>query len=148
MPHDTELLDRVRRAVGPPPARHHADLSAADLPARAARRFVEDILRPLANEAVQDVALVADELVANAETHACGVACLVLEVYGDVIVLTVCDRGPGIRGITARQAAPDDTNGRGLALVAALSAAWSAQPAPNGGALVTAVFDLAPKVTR
>ncbi|MFI5987617.1 ATP-binding protein [Streptomyces sp. NPDC051555] len=148
MPHATELLDRVRRADGPPPARHHAGLSATDLPARAVRRFAADILRPLATDAVQDISLVADELVANAETHACGAACLFLEVYGDAVVLTVCDRGPGVHSITARQAGPDETNGRGLALVAALLAAWFTQPAPSGGALVTAVFDLSPKATR
>lgn len=149
MPHATELLDQVRRGDGPPPARHHADLSVADRPARAARRFVVDALQPLANDAVQDIALVADELVANAETHACGAACLVLEVYGEAVVsLTVCDRGPGLHRITPREAGPDDTNGRGLALVEALSAGWFTQPAPSGGALVTAVFDLSPKASQ
>lgn len=148
MPHASELLDQVRRASGPPPARHHADLSVADWPARAARRLVVDALRPFATDAVQDIALVADELVSNAETHACGAACLVLEVYAEAVVLTVCDRGPGLRSITPREAGPDDTNGRGLTLVAALSTCWLTQPAANGGALVIAVFDLSPKASR
>ncbi|MCY0932104.1 ATP-binding protein [Streptomyces sp. H27-H1] len=141
MPSVAPLLDLVSLSGGQPPRIHRRNLSTCIEPARAARRFVREALD--AYPCVDDVALVAGELVANAAEHTPGADRLVLEVYGETLaVLTVCDRGVDPRAVAARTADPQDTDGRGLLLVSALAAGWFAQPVSGGGTGVSAVFDL------
>ncbi|WP_327258144.1 ATP-binding protein [Streptomyces sp. NBC_01244] len=146
MPSTAPLLDLVSLSGGHPPRTHRSDLSTCAAPVRVARRFVHAALdsSPYADE----VALVASELVTNAQKHTPGADRLVLEVYGTALaVLTVCDRGDDPRTVTARTAGPQDTDGRGLLLVSALAAGWFAQTVPGGGTGVSAVFDLSAKPT-
>lgn len=81
-----------------------------------------------------DVVLVASELVGNAVVH-CASSDRDLEVSWDVgendIVVRVTDPSDVVP--TARQADLTATSGRGLAIVAALSAEWGVDVAPAGG---------------
>ncbi len=76
---------------------------------------------------VDDARLVATELVGNAVRHASplgnGTVLVRWAAEGTVLVLSVCDGG-GTTSPEKVDAALDDVDGRGLALVAALSSKW------------------------
>lgn len=94
---------------------------AADL---TARRVTAD--------SVGDVVLVISELVGNAVVHS-GVKTdldVAWDVEGDTVIVRVKDDSDVCP--TPRDAAADATSGRGLAIVAALSAEWGVQRASRG----------------
>ena len=78
-------------------------------------------------EVVDDVRLVATELVGNAVRHASplgnGTVLVRWEADDSVLSLSVCDGG-GTTEPEQVDAEPDDVNGRGLAIVDALSSTW------------------------
>jgi anti-sigma regulatory factor (Ser/Thr protein kinase) len=111
----------------------------------------------LPSETVNDAVLVADELVANAVSHAGGAVELTVTRYEKGAVISVLDHGSAIEPILKHA---DDTpleldqsagerwslesvpeGGRGLLLVRLLATAWSAE-AVAGGKVVTALFEL------
>lgn len=90
--------------------------------------------RGVPTSACDDAVLVVSELVGNAVVH-CPSAGRDLEVSWDVdeTDITVRVTDPSVVVPTARQAELNATSGRGLAIVAALSAAWGVDVAPAGG---------------
>ncbi|GEL95286.1 ATP-binding protein [Cellulomonas composti] len=109
---------------------------------RVARRWV---MRTAAHAGVggttnQLAELLTAELVANAVVHApdCGDVSVRVVVDSAVLRVEVTDGGAG-RPVL-RHAAPSDPNGRGLALVEALSVSWGATGAGIGK---TVWFELA-----
>jgi anti-sigma regulatory factor (Ser/Thr protein kinase) len=99
--------------------------------APASRRFVEQtltgILRPTS---IDIVVLLTDELVTNAVVHAgTPIDVLVRELHGSVQI-EVFDAGKQIPVVAERTSLSE--SGRGLAIVAALSADWGVNPGPDG----------------
>lgn len=83
--------------------------------------------RSLSAQVVDDVRLIATELVANAVRHASplrnGTVLVRWEAEDSTLTLSVCDGGGSTRPAQA-EAAPYDVGGRGLAIVDALSSTW------------------------
>lgn len=120
----------------PRPARR-AEIVLAPAPtcARRARRFVQDVLRPMRHDVPLDsVLLVVSELVTNAVRHAEGPPVLVVEAAPPRVRVEVRDQAPGARP-TPRPATPEEENGRGLMIVAAVAADWGVEPAEDGKAV-------------
>lgn len=95
------------------------------------RAFVAEELRRLGrDQLVDDAVLVASELASNAMLHAGGIALVSVTEAGDDIRIEVHDR-TRVPPVMARHSTEAMT-GRGLRLVAALSAEWGAEPTPEG----------------
>ncbi|SFQ26791.1 ATP-binding protein [Actinomadura madurae] len=106
--------------------------------ARAARAFVRGIAPQVDDEAMADIVLCVDELVANAVEHTAsgtgGQITVVVSARDDILRVTVLDQG-GAREqprVCTDLCAED---GRGLLLVDALSKSWGSHPALNGSAV-------------
>lgn len=109
-------------------------LGADPYSARLARRFVESTLASWDVPYLIDTAsLLMSELVTNAVLHADSGIELRLAREQDVIRFEVEDHGSGKP--LRRHAAPDETSGRGLALVDSLSAAWGVEAVRAGKAV-------------
>jgi CheY-like chemotaxis protein/anti-sigma regulatory factor (Ser/Thr protein kinase) len=133
-----ELLDVVSSDEGELAT---TSLSADTASPAAARRFVERTLEGWDVASVLDAALlVVSELVTNAVIHASSAAVLRLGRTTTSIRIEVSDNGTGS---PAPHVATDDLeSGRGLLLVAAVSAAWGVEATQNGGKLVWAELPL------
>jgi anti-sigma regulatory factor (Ser/Thr protein kinase) len=90
----------------------------------------------VAQVVIDDVNLVVSELVTNAVRAGCSEVGLDLEVHRDRVRLTVADQAPGIPEL--QHPAPSDEHGRGLQLVADLSASWGVSYPQMGGKQVWA----------
>ena len=113
------------------------DVSAAG----AARRFVGQHLGSWGVEEEQTAMaqLCVSELVTNAVIHTGTAPAVTVRLDDDYILVLVADQGGGpVR--RSEEAEPDDISGRGLALVDALSTAWSAERNADG---TTVWFELA-----
>jgi anti-sigma regulatory factor (Ser/Thr protein kinase) len=98
---------------------------------RLARQFVAERLHRWHYERLMHSALlVTSEIVTNAVLHAGVRLVLAVEDQGDGVLLIVEDPAPALP--VPRDATPDDTSGRGLAIVAALAADWGVEPVPGG----------------
>jgi anti-sigma regulatory factor (Ser/Thr protein kinase) len=108
-----------------------ASLDADPVSARLARQFVASTLVLWDVEHLIDTAsLLMSELVTNAVLHADSEIELRLARESHLIRFEVEDHGDGRP--TRCYPAPEDTSGRGLALVDTLSAAWGVNPAHSG----------------
>jgi PAS domain S-box-containing protein len=115
-------------------------------PARA-RRAIEALAGPLEPDTVEELKLLATELVTNSCRHAAAVEDPIrLELIVDegVVRVAVTDSGPGFEPPEG-EAAPTDENGRGLFIVDALSHRWGVDLA--AGTRVWAELDV-PSATR
>jgi len=90
--------------------------------------------RGSASHVVDDVRLVATELVGNAVRHALprddGTVLVCWEAEDSTLVLSVCDGG-GSSEPQQLDASPYDDKGRGLAIVDALSSTWWVDSSPR-----------------
>ncbi|HEX8066135.1 MAG TPA: SpoIIE family protein phosphatase [Thermoleophilaceae bacterium] len=110
-------------------------------PARA-RRAVEALAGPLPSELVEELKLLATELVTNSCRHAEArhePVLLELSIEERVVRLAVTDAGSGFEP-PAASAEPEDEAGRGLFIVDALADRWGVDRA--GGTRVWAELDL------
>lgn len=123
------------------PTTHAAiDLCGFKAPQSVARRVVRTALAgKVDGEYLDDVVLVADELVGNAVEHAGEVLALVIDIYSWGVAVQVRDRGGEAGEVPEKPpaAAEDDERGRGLFLVDALASAWGVQR-DSAGKRVTA----------
>ncbi|HEX3803707.1 MAG TPA: SpoIIE family protein phosphatase [Solirubrobacteraceae bacterium] len=99
---------------------------------RHARRFVSETLGDWSIESalIADAVLIASELVTNAIVHGKPPIQMRLHTAGHDVTVEVDD---GDRAIPRKlRVGPDASHGRGLAIVASLSARWAARPNENG----------------
>ncbi|MCJ0874570.1 ATP-binding protein [Streptomyces sp. AP-93] len=80
---------------------------------------------------VEDAVVVISELVTNAATHGLGpiwhrLTTVTLDDTTLAVHMVVADSGTGWQGLEPGRATPQDTSGRGLAIVDALAALWGA----------------------
>jgi anti-sigma regulatory factor (Ser/Thr protein kinase) len=118
--------DREDRTV--PGAQVSAQFPADVAAPRAARHFVVDAMRQwgFSRELLDDAALVATELAANAVVHAASPFSVVVRVDDTEVRIAVADNQPVDRNrLVVRP-------GRGLGLVAGLSRQWGAEISSEG----------------
>ena len=102
---------------------------------RAARRFVTEALRMWdLDELADSVTLLVSELVTNAVVHAGSDVEVLVRLTGETACVEVTDSSQAAPA--PRQAALDDSSGRGLALVEAMARRWGVRPLPGGGKTV------------
>lgn len=95
------------------------------------RRFVEQQVLARGGAAiVQDAALIAAELLANARQHGIPPVQVCVRGVGGDIRIEVCDSSS--RGPVRLAPSPDNMTGRGLALVEALATQWGVTALPDG----------------
>ncbi|GGP85568.1 SpoIIE family protein phosphatase [Streptomyces sindenensis] len=110
-----------------------------------ARRFTSRTLRDWAvTEEADSVLLVVSELVTNAVAHTQGEVRLALTLTGDRLRVAVNDASPRAP-VKTENVDWEATGGRGLLLVAAMSAAWGSVPL-SGGKQVWCDITLSPRV--
>jgi CheY-like chemotaxis protein len=110
--------------------------------AAVARAFVEERCREWGlDHVIDDALLVVSELVTNAVLHARSTAELRLVPGEETLRIEVADQGRS--GPDPVLAGADDEHGRGLLLVAVLSAAWGTEARTDGGKVVWADVPLA-----
>ena len=122
--------------------RLHLDIAAGAAAAREGRRYVErEVAARGATAIVDDAALVAAELLANAIHH--GAPPVSITVAGEATRIRIAVHDGNPRPPVRPAASTTNMTGRGLALVNAVSARWGVEPdAAGGGKLVWA--DLEP----
>ena len=103
-----------------------------------ARRFAGDRLRaevgaPEAEDAIDSTLLVVSELVTNAIRAGCSTMDINVDVRRDAIRIEVVDDATGLPAM--REARPEEETGRGLALIASVSAGWGFEPRQQGKAV-------------
>ena len=122
-PEPAAVAEEVRTATIRLPADVHS--------AREARGFVE---RTLASWDVVELAdtalLLVSEAVTNAVMHAASASQLTLSLLRERLRIEVTDWGGG--NLRIREAGEDETSGRGLALIEALSAMWGTARTEEG----------------
>jgi anti-sigma regulatory factor (Ser/Thr protein kinase) len=97
---------------------------------RSARRFVLAALEEWGVEAVDEIAIVASELVTNALMHAHGQVEVAVQRNDHAVRLEVSDGSalvPIIREVTNQE-----TTGRGMRIVEQLTDRWGADAGPGG----------------
>jgi len=121
------LLELVEQAADSA----RANLAALPQSAASARRFVDQTLHRWEYADLFDVvALLASELVTNAILHARSEVELSVRLTPSAIRVDVADHS--LDRPVPREAAPEDTSGRGLALVESLASAWGVEDRPDG----------------
>lgn len=106
-------------------------LDAQPISAREARSFVRRTLGDWECESMVDVVLLlTSELVTNAILHAGSEVDLNLRLAGGVLRITVSDASE--RPPVLRDASPESTGGRGVALLDAMAVDWGAVPTASG----------------
>ncbi|MFI7708005.1 ATP-binding protein [Nonomuraea sp. NPDC049480] len=107
------------------------DLLAVPETVTAARRLVREALTAWGLSALaDDLTVVVSEVVTNAVVHAKSAMTLSLHRQGRSVRGEVADHSPVWP--TPLPAGPNEEHGRGLAIVAAYSARWGVDPAPDG----------------
>ena len=108
------------------------DLSPDASSVTLARRFIRQFAtgHSLDGEVLERLVLVGTELVTNAVLHARTALILTLELSPDRIRVSVKDRSSA--PAVFRQQLPEALNGRGLAMVSAVSREWGVDPAGVG----------------
>jgi serine phosphatase RsbU (regulator of sigma subunit) len=119
-----------------------ACLDLGDRPdaARAGRHFVEEQVRArVADHLLDDAALVAAELLANARQHGAAPIVVCISGAGARLRLEVRDGSP--RSPLRLTPSAANMTGRGLNLVEAVTTRWGFEREPSGGKIVWAEFD-------
>ncbi len=112
----------------------------------AARSFLTEVLRSWGRERLTDDAvLVVSELTSNAVFHARSQVTVTVTARPGSIRLSVRDDDPTAPVLQAP--GPTDAGGRGLLLVAALSARWGVDELPSGKVVWAELDDRAPEAT-
>jgi anti-sigma regulatory factor (Ser/Thr protein kinase) len=145
MPTPVSLPTGSTTHAGWPLGHVEVDLSRAENPQAVARLAVRTTFDGFPKPWVEDVELVADELVGNACTHSGRAESvhMVMDLYPWGAAIQVHDGGVDIEAVPRHPQPPVglSTSGRGLLLVSALAHAWSVGEREHGKC-VTAIFML------
>jgi signal transduction histidine kinase/serine phosphatase RsbU (regulator of sigma subunit)/DNA-binding response OmpR family regulator len=129
---DDDVALVLIKVAEPPEAVFTARLAEAGTAPSEARRAVARELRRwgVAEEPVDDIVLIASELVTNALVHARPPIDLRLRRIGPHVILEIRDRA----GLRPRRRRPDDSDehGRGLNIVEVLSESWGTRTSESG----------------
>jgi hypothetical protein len=118
---------------------HETNFSAEPSSAAQARAFVsQHLLGHGMPHLVDDIELVVSELATNAMVHACTSFTVILCAFEESVRLEVLDGSPLEPSVVAARSL--DTNGRGVAIVQALSRDWGVLSRKSGGKSVWAQF--------
>jgi serine/threonine-protein kinase RsbW len=111
--------------------------------ASEARQAIGTLADRLGTEVVDELKLLATELVTNSCRHAVGDDHIGLElgIDGGTVRLAVIDSGPGFEATVAAAGDPMDESGRGLFIVDALADRWGVEN--SAGTCVWAEVDVA-----
>lgn len=146
MPSTTAELIRDR-SLGELVSHSNVELAGLDAPQRVARAAVHDALDGDADDAwLNDLDIVASEVVTNALKHTPGAIRMRLEIYERGVAMGVIDRGANLDALTVTppdedpEAIVEATSGRGLLIVNCLARCLKVEPAADGK-MVTAVLD-------
>ena len=121
------LMELIEGAAGTV----RAQLEAQPQSAASARRFVDETLRRWqCGELFDVVGLLTSELVTNAILHAHSEIELSVRLTPDAVRIDVADHSASLPA--PRDAADEDTSGRGLGLVEALATSWGVDERPGG----------------
>jgi len=113
----------------------HTRLDRNTASPRAARRFVSEALHLWELDDLTDtVTLLVSELVTNAVVHAGSDVEVMVRLTVDAAIVAVTDTSE--LAPAPREAADDETSGRGLALVEAMARRWGVDSRPGGGKTV------------
>jgi anti-sigma regulatory factor (Ser/Thr protein kinase) len=105
-----------------------------------ARAFTQETLAQWSlADLTDDALLVVGELVSNAVLHATGPITLVLDLREQGVCVEVIDDSPAMP--STRTLSDTRTNGRGLAIVAAVAREWGVQRLSTGGKSVWAAIN-------
>lgn len=129
-------------ALGDSLDRRICDLTTSASPQRVARDALRVVLAGHAEqEQIDDVVLVADELVGNAVKHTAGAVSFGLDRRANGIVVAVADDGDDVARLSAEPSASGDLaeDGRGMFIVDCLATAWSVGEF-GAGKVVAALF--------
>src|SRR5262245_9075643 len=96
---------------------------------RDARCFVADALRGAEPEVLEAAVLMVSELATNAVVHTSSPFDIGIDQFDHEVRISVTDHGDGTPRL--RTAGPNDTNGRGLGIVAAFAVEWGVDHAPH-----------------
>jgi anti-sigma regulatory factor (Ser/Thr protein kinase) len=105
-------------------------LPATALSPLAARDFARDTLHQWHLSESCDVVLIVNELVTNAVIHAAGTVTLTLDLHDGVVHIMVGDEATGVPIRRDRDTSAEE--GRGLALVTAMSLMWGVHERAGG----------------
>ena len=121
------LIEAVQDALTRAGVALNADSRSPSL----ARRFVDETLRRWdCGDLLDSVSLLVSELVTNAVIHAGSDVEVSVALLPNAVRVEVLDHDPTMP--VARDAADDDTSGRGMAILDALASAWGMDPAEGG----------------
>ena len=123
------------------PWSHETELAAEASSVSRARTFVAGHLRDHAlGSLVDDIELVVSELATNAVMHAGSAITVTLRAFEQTVLLEVLDGAQ--TGPTVRSSRTLDTDGRGMAIVQALSRDWGVNARGTAGKSVWAAFEI------
>lgn len=137
---DLEARPDLARSATVPLSR--LDLPAGPLAARIARRFLASRLTDLPSDAVDQVLLLASELVTNAVRHGAAPIQLQLHRRGATVRVGVSDGGVPFAVTPAPAWSRTAEGGRGLLLVDALAGDWGSQSQDDASPGKTVWFEL------
>ncbi|HZD66028.1 MAG TPA: ATP-binding protein [Acidimicrobiales bacterium] len=117
--------------------RAHLTVPGTSLGPARTRRALRQHLGDVGHETLDDLVLVASELVTNALEARAQVIGVEVWVHHGRVQVTVNDSAPGMP--TPVCAGEDEVRGRGLAIVGALAASWEVHPEPRGKTIASTV---------
>jgi CheY-like chemotaxis protein len=121
------LLEAVEEALSAVRATLAPELQSAG----RARRFVDETLRRWdCGDLLDVVTLLVSETVTNAIVHAGSEVEVSVELRPETVRIEVYDSADIMP--VPRDAADEDTSGRGMALIDAMASSWGVEPRPNG----------------
>ncbi|MFJ8631002.1 ATP-binding protein [Streptomyces sp. NPDC093568] len=143
MPSPVTAMAHAAIALGEPLAHAHIDLTGLARPQKVARDLVRETLDGVDTRSMDDVELVAAELVCNADSHVPGNGPMQLAVdcYARGVLLQVSDSGTDVDAIPRepKPPTPESQGGRGLVLMQELASSWDVVKVESGKKVV-AVF--------
>ena len=124
----TRLVDRLQEVLAKASGRLPADPRSAG----AARRLVRQTLEGWCDEQqIDEIALCASEMVTNAVVHAGSGPRVLVQIRPAVVHVEISDDSDTTP--VPRSAGPEDTSGRGMSILGALSDRWGTRRRSGGG---------------